>query len=532
MLFLRKYIPALLAILLFTYYLVLAWVLHRTGFEHSEALFLAEKTKLLFQARDNTLLTLGTTFPSLVFLSTVVFSFFGFPFAPVLASASFTTLLFFILVKDFSKTNIQQRIYLPMLVLLFVLHPGLIYTGVTGRGVALVLLFFYLVFRSLFSYYKTQTTFSLSMASIYLTCLIFCNFSFIWLLLGLIPFVVLVALDGLKQAKHGSPIIQYYESVNNSSQRRKLTNRTIAIYIILFLLPLVALYLFRVLNSVHAGNGTYFLTSQYSNWSITGTESLGSIYNRSGQSLNILAQHQIIFPAYILALTPLLLVVFFWFKGRLYELCTLLAPFILISILLLDNQIYFTVEYYLIFLILGLIGVYYFAGRKYSVKTMYPVIMLATVLNIFAGIFYFKKTSDIEEKIFFTAIKNASKPRPEKVITEEHRMAVYISSIIGDKPNLSSKILMDDAASYSIIAQMHKIDNVILPVNYDFLTAAENPKVATKYLCIAKDSNRLRGFTILNNYNLKKMTAAHAVPPTLMFETNNWAVYKLNNHLD
>jgi hypothetical protein len=81
---------------------------------------------------------------------------------------------------------------------------------------------------------------------------------------------------------------------------------------------------------------------------------------------------------------------------------------------------------------------------------------------------------------------------------------------------------MDDAASYSIIAQMHKIDNVILPVNYDFLTAAENPKVATKYLCIAKDSNRLRGFTILNNYNLKKMTAAHAVPPTLMFETNKY----------
>ncbi len=532
MIFLKKYTPALAAILLFTYYLVLAWLLHRTGFEHSESLFLAEKTKLLFQARDNTLLTLGTTFPSLVYLSTVAFSFFGFPFAPVLASATFTTLLFFLLVKDFSKSSIKQVVYLPMLVLLFVFHPGLIYAGTTGRGIALVLVFFYLTFRSLFAYYKTQTTFSLSMASIYLTCLIFCNFNFIWLLLGLIPFVVLIALDGLKQAKHGSPIIQYYESVNNRSQRRKLTNRTIAIYIILFLLPLVAIYLFKLLNGVHAGNGTYFLTSQYSNWSITGTESIGSIYNRSGQNLNVFAQHQIIFQAYILLLTPMLILVFFMFKGRLYELFTLLAPFILVAILLLDNQVYFTVEYYLIFLILSLIGINYYTGKKYSAAATYPVIMIVAIINIFAGIFYFKKSSDREERTFFTAIKNASKSKPEKVVTEEHRMAVYIGSIIGDKPNMSCKILMDDAAAYPIIAQMHKIDNVILPINYDFLTVAENPKVATKYLCIAKDSNRLQSFTILNAYNLNKMTANHAVKPTMMFETKNWAVYKLNNHLD
>ena len=201
MVFLRKYTPALLAILLLSYYLILAWVLHRTGYEHSESLFLAEKARLLFEARDNTLLTLGTTFPTLVYLSTVVFSLFGYPFAPILASASFSTLLFFFLIKDFSKSNLQARFYLPMLCLLFVFHPGLIFTGTSGRGIALVLLFFYLVFRSLFVYYKTQTTFSLSMASIYLTCLVFCNYNFIWLMLGLLPFVVLVSLDGLKQSK-------------------------------------------------------------------------------------------------------------------------------------------------------------------------------------------------------------------------------------------------------------------------------------------------------------------------------------------
>ena len=540
MVFLRKYIPALLAIILLTYYIIIAWILHRSGYEHSESLFLAEKTRLLFEARDNTLLTLGTTFPTLVYLSTVVFSLFGYPFAPVLASATFTTLLFFLLVLDFSKSGLQRRFFIPMLLLLFMFHPGLIFAGTSGRGIALVLLFFYLLFRSLFVYYKTQTTFSLSMGSIYLTCLVFCNYNFIWLLLALLPFVVLVSLDGLKTTSYGSPIVQYYESVNNRSQRRKLTNRTLAIYIILFLLPLGAVYLFKLLNQVHAGNGTYFLTSQYANWSVTGTESLGNIFTNvdpiTGKSsnfigTNIIAQSQIVFQGYILMLTPLMILVFIMFKGKLYELLTLLAPFILIGILLLDNQVYLTVEYYLIFLVLALIGIHYYAGRKYSSRQMYPIIMFVALVNIFTGIVYFKNTSDNEEAAFFTAVKKASSWKGERVITEEYRMATYITGLMNAERNSTDngKILMDDAAAYPIIAQMRKLgSNIILPINHNFITVSENPKTEAKYICIAKMKNKLRNFTVLNQYNLDKLIANESLHLVIMFETENWAVYRLD----
>ena len=247
------------------YYILLAWVIHRTGYEHSEALFHAEKIKLLFEADENTLLTIGTTFPSVVFLSSVIFTPFGYPFAPVLASITFTSLLFFVLVNDFSKSSLPRRVFIPMLLLLFVFHPGLIYAAASGRGVAAIMLFFYLVFRSLFRYYKSQTTFYLSMASIYLSCLVFCDFNFIWLLFAFFPFIFLVSLDGLKINREQPPIIQYFETLNNRSQRRKLVNRTVAIYIIIFLLPFGALYLFRTLNFYHAGDATYFLTSQYAN---------------------------------------------------------------------------------------------------------------------------------------------------------------------------------------------------------------------------------------------------------------------------
>ena len=530
MVFLRKYVAVFLAIFILSYYLILSWVLHRTGFEHSESLFLAEKARLLFEVKSNTLLTLGTTFPTLVYLSTVVFSLFGYPFAPILASATFTTLLFFLLAQDFSRTGMQRRFFIPMLCLLFIFHPGLIFAGTSGRSVAIQLLFFYLLFRSLFIYYKTQTTFSLSMASIYLTCLIFCNYNFIWLVLALLPFVMLISLEGLKQSKYSSPIIQYYESVNNRSQRRKLTLRTVAIYIILFLLPLGTVYLFKLLNSLHAGNATYFLTSQYANWSITGNNSLGSIFLGDNIGRNVLSQTQIIFQGYILMMTPLLILVFYMFKGRLYELLTLIAPFILIGVLLLDNQIYLTVEYYLIFLVLALIGLVTYIGKKHPIKKMYPFIMIITLVNIYTGILYFQRGSDTEETLFFSTLTNAAKWKGERLYSEEHQMANYISNLMSHPSNDGkNKILMDDAAAYSIVAQMRKLgNNVILPVNFNFITVAENPITEAKYVCVAKENNRLKSFTVLNSYNLKKIAEHDALLTTIMFETENWAVYRLD----
>jgi len=67
--FIDKYINGFLALVLLVFYLLLAWILHRSGYEHSENLFIAEKIKILFDSKDNNLVTLGTTFPTIVFFS-------------------------------------------------------------------------------------------------------------------------------------------------------------------------------------------------------------------------------------------------------------------------------------------------------------------------------------------------------------------------------------------------------------------------------------------------------------------------------
>ncbi len=518
----RKYIAIYLSIFLLGYYLFVSWLLHRSGFEHSEATFIAEKIKLLFEADDNTLLTLGTTFPSLLFLSSAVFTPFGFPYAPVLASITFICLLFFALLIDFRKSSLPRRVYIPVLVLLFVFHPGLIYAAVSGRGIGAILLFFYLVFRSLFKYYATQTTFYLSMASIYLTCLIFCDYNYIWLLLAFLPFIVFVSLEGLKLNKEEPPIIQYYQSVNNVSQRRKLANRTLAIYVIVFLLPVGALYLFRTLNFYHAGDATYFLTSQYANWHVTGNESIGAMIS-SGLVDNVVEQSQIVYQFYVLALTPLLLLVFIMFKGKIYELFTLIAPFILISVLLIDIQYYLTAEYYLIFLVLGLLGICLYAGKKYTSKLMWPVILGVTFLNIFTGIFYFRNSADREEHAFFSYVKKAKNWRDVRGASEEYRLAAYIS----DLADPTHKILMDDAAAYKIMVHMRNLKPVVMPVDNNFITVVENPKSGAKYICVAKSNNRLKSYTVLNEYNINLMMSRHRFDAILMFETPHWAIYRI-----
>jgi len=332
----------------------------------------------------------------------------------------------------------------------------------------------------------------------------------------------MVSLEGLKINKDQPPILQYYESVNNRSQRRKLANRTTAIYIIVFLLPICALFLFRYLNISHAGDPTFFLHSQYANWHVIGDIPIGEMLN-SEDKTNVGVQYQLVFQAYVLFLNPLLILVFFYYKGKIYELFTLLAPFILMSALIVDMRYYFTIEYYLIFLILALLGLSVYVGKKFNKKVTWFLVFTVGLLNVFMGIYYFKKTDDREEQQFYSSIKNYKNWLGSKIDNEEFEIEAYISSI-ADKNN---KVLIDDGAAFKIIAHMKSLEGVVVPMNKSFLTVIENPIVGARYMCIAKENNKLKTFSILNDFNLRKMEARGQFIAQIMFETKHWAVYRL-----
>jgi hypothetical protein len=57
-------------------------------------------------------------------------------------------------------------------------------------------------------------------------------------------------------------------SFNSPSLRRKLVNKTFALYIILFSLPLAAVLCYKLLNLTHANDLNYFAESPYATWNV------------------------------------------------------------------------------------------------------------------------------------------------------------------------------------------------------------------------------------------------------------------------
>ncbi len=512
----------IVTLLLIFYYIVFAWLLHRSGYEHSESLFYAEKLKLLFEYKENTLLTLGTTYPSTFFISTIIFSPFGYMFAPIAASIVMMGVLFFLMAKDISISNLPAKTLFLCIAILFFLHPMFVFSAVSGRNVAGIMLFFYMLFRSLFNYYKSQTTYYLSLASIYLTGLIFTEINFIWMLLSFFPFIMLISIEGIKVAKGEAFVFQYYQALNNRSLRRKLANRTVALYLILFLLPLGAIYLFRTLNAAHAGDATYFLTSQYANWRVTGTTALNTILEGIKGS-NIAMQTQIIFQAFTVFLAPLFVLSLVLFRGKIYELFTILTPLIFFSIILVDVKYYFTVEYYVIINLIGVAALTYFGAQRFGQKITSILLIGTTVLSLFAGFYYFNETNDQEEQAFLSTLTIADEIFETKKISELQQVAEYIETVATAK----TPVLIDDASAFGIVAHLQTLDGLILPMQKSFVTVIENPALTAQYIVAAKRNNRLHNFTVLNAYNIGVIKDRLKLTTYRVFETNNWIIYSI-----
>ncbi|MDP1842608.1 MAG: hypothetical protein Q8K64_04235 [Sediminibacterium sp.] len=512
----------IVSLLLVFYYIIMAWLLHRSGYEHSESLFYAEKLKLLFEYKENTLLTLGTTYPSTFFIGSIVFSPFGYLFAPIATSIVMMSVLYFFMVKDINDSNLPIKTLFICITILFFLHPMFIFSAVSGRNVAGIMLFFYMLFRSLFNYYKSQTTYYLSLASIYLTGLIFTEINFLWMLLSFFPFVMLISIEGIKVSKEEPFVFQYFQALNNRSLRRKLANRTVALYLILFLLPLGAVYLFRTLNAAHAGDATYFLTSQYANWRVTGTTALNTILEGVNGS-NISMQTQIIFQTFTVFLAPLFILSLILFRGKLYELFTILTPLIFFSIILVDVKYYFTVEYYIIINLIGIAALTFFGAERFG-KKLTPILLVGTtVLSLFAGVYYFNETNDQEEQDFLSSLTKVEQVFEPKKSSELQQVADYVATVATNK----TPVLIDDASAFGIVAHLQTLDGLVLPMQKSFVTVIENPVLTAQYIVVAKRNNRLHNFTVLNAYNIGIMKERLKLSTYRVFETNNWIIYSI-----
>jgi hypothetical protein len=507
-----------ITILLAAYYLVWGIFLNKFGYSSQESLFYIEKSRIIFDGVGAKLKVMGLTAPIIPFYASIIFSAINSQLAPVVASAICTAALFWIMSGVLLKL-VEEEFYLAILLVVFLFHPGILYVACSGKSIALVLIFFFLFFLNLIEYYRSNTTFHVSIASICLVMLIFCDYKFIWLTLFFIPLILAIAVDSLNLGEQES-IFRLFMSFNNPSLRRKLINKTFALYIILFILPLACVISYKLLNLTHANNLNYSVDSPYATWSVLAEKlnydqlSTNSVYQFPETSLIISIR--------IVVFCPLIILAIYLFRKNTYQILTLLTPFALVEFLHIKySKVFLAHEYYLMFLILSLLAVLYKASTVKDQVSLKFIVGIVTIFQLFTGYFFLKNSPVTEEQNFVSYLFN----RPPAVTRDENQeIANYLNTLPA-----GSHVLVDDAIAYPVVALTKNIHQLTLPYQDAFVSAIEAPDKYVNYVLLATAKNDVTGFTQLNNRYVPYIRkVSSAIKIRRVYETDNWVVYNLH----
>ena len=508
----------LITILLAVYYLLCGFYLNRLGYLSQEALFYIEKTKIILDGLGNRLKVMGLTAPILPFYASFVFSPFNDLFAPVIASALCTAILFYIMGSALLK-RVKDLFYLFILLIIFIFHPGILYAACSGKSISLVLIFFFLFFYNLLKFYRSNTTFHVSIASICLVILIFCDYKFIWLTLFFIPLVLSITIRSLNLSEQES-IFRLFISFNNPSLRRKLINKTFALYIILFILPLACILCYKLLNLTHAQDLNYFNESPYATWTVL-ADKLSFDQLSTGTAYHI-PETSILISARIILFCPLILVAIYLFRSSTNQILTLLTPFAFVEFLHVKyDKVYLSYEYYMIFLILSMLCVLYKAQIVRNQGILKLIVCLITLIQLYTGYVFLQDSSIPEERAFTTIVKEHGVDTQQD---ENRDLANYLNHLPQD-----SHVLVDDAIAYPVVAFTNDIHKLTLPYQEGvFLSAIEAPDKYDDYVLLATERNEVTGFTQLNNKYVPIIKNSNsALKLRRVFETSDWILYKV-----
>lgn len=508
----------IVTVILAIYYLYCGIYLNHLGYSNAESLFYIEKAKIIFEGLGNRIKVMGLTSPLLPFYSTFLFSSIdGGILAPVIASGIGTALLFYVM----ARTLLQRTsfYYTILLVLLFIFHPGILYVACSGKGIYLCLIFFFLFFLNILKFYRSNTTFHISIASICLVILVFCDYKFIWLTLFFIPLILAISIQSLNLGEKES-IFRLFLSFNSPSLRRKLFSKTFALYIILFILPIASIICYKLLNLTHANDMNYFLESPYATWNVLQDKLQ---YDQVSVASNSFLPQEISLLISIKALLfcPMILIAIYLFKDSTYQILTILTPFAFIEFLHIKyDKIFLNYEYFMIFVILSFLCIAFkiHVIRKQAAINFLMAICL--IAEIFTGYYFLKNSNVADERDFFTALKD----RKDNTAQQSNLDA---AGALNSLPT-NGKVLVDDAIAYPVLAYVKNTQQLTLPYQDEFAGAIESPEKYDEYLLVATAKNENTGYTQMNNkyIDIIKLNNDHLKLRTI-FSNDDWVIYQI-----
>jgi len=509
----------IITIILAVYYLFCGIYLNKLGYTNAESLFYIEKAKIIFEGLGNRIKVMGLTSPILPFYGTFIFtSINSGVLAPVIASAIGTALLFYIMARTlFQRTT--SDFYMVLLVLLFLLHPGILYVACSGKSIYLCLIFFFLFFLNILKFYRSNTTFHISISSICLVILVFCDYKFIWLTLFFIPLVLSIAIQSLNLSEKES-IFRLFLSFNSPSLRRKLFSKTFALYIILFILPIASIVGYKILNLTHANDLNYFLESPYATWNVLQDKlQYDQLAYNSGSFLP--SEISLLISAKAIIFCPMILIAIYVFKDSTYQILTILTPFAFIEFLHIKyDKIFLDYEYFMIFIILAFLCILF---KIHTVQKQAFVKLLMAVclaVQIFTGYYFLEYSNVPEERAFFTAFKDRKNDYSQALNLDA-------ATALNELPT-AGKVLVDDAVAYPVVAYVKHMQQLTMPYQDEFAGAIESPEKYDDYILIATAKNLNTGYTQINDkyVELIKLNNNH-LHLRVLFQNDDWVLYQI-----
>jgi hypothetical protein len=513
----RSFYLILITLVLAAYYLICGIYLNKLGYSNAESLFYIEKAQIVFHGIGDRLRVMGLTAPIFPFYASAIFPADG--ISPIIASGIGTAILFYIMASVLVK-RFSDDLYLLLLLVLFLFHPGILYVACSGKGIYLTLIFFFLFFFNLLKFYRSNTTFHISISSICFVILVFCDYKFIWLTLFFIPLILSIAIQSLNLSEQES-IFRLFLSFNSPSLRRKLISKTFALYIIIFILPIASVIGYKLLNLTHANDLDYFLESPYATWNVL-ADKINFNQVISARAHNILPQEiSLLISIKALMFCPMILLAIYLYRRSTYQILTLITPFAFIEFLHIKYEnTFIAYGYYMIFMVLALLCIIYRAHDVSRQRTFKIILCILIPVQIFTGYIYLANSMFDEEREFITMLFNR---QPSDAQTNNRDVASYINGIPA-----TSKILIDDAIAYPVVADIKNVRQLTMPYQDEYSSAIESPEKYDDYILVATAKNVATGYTQLNDKYINYIRLANsALYLRVVYQSSDWVLYQI-----
>jgi len=125
-----------------------------------------------------------------------------------------------------------------------------------------------------------------------------------------------------------------------------------------------------------------------------------------------------------------------------------------------------------------------------------------------------------EEKDFISILFNR---QPSEAQTSNRDVASFINGI----PS-TSKILIDDAIAYPVVASVKNIKQLTMPYQDEYSSAIEAPEKYDDYILVATAKNIATGYTQLNDKYVAYIERLNsALYLRIVYEGDDWILYQI-----